>query len=132
MFQLQAPYPALQTTSLLPNPEFGDGESVTDSVIPKRAIDGTLRTYIRRKAERRKMTWTFRLHRNKGLELRAFIQSYFASKIRITDHNNRVWVGNFTTDPFEFETPDRGGPAIGGWPNGESQTITLEFEGIEQ
>jgi hypothetical protein len=132
MFQLQAPYPSVQTTSLLPNPQFSDGEALTDSVIPKRAMDGTLRTYVKRKNGRRKLTWTFKMTRNKGLEVRAFVLAYFASKVRVTDHNGRIWVGNFTNDPFEFETTEKAGPSIGGWPKGESQTITLEFEGIEQ
>lgn len=120
MFTLQAPYPALQTSSVLPNPAFSDGESLTGAVVAKRAIDGTLRTYIKRKGGRRKLTWTFLLRRNKGLELRAFIQSYFASVVKITDHRDRVWVGNFTNDPFEFEASED-----------EAQTITIEFEGIE-
>lgn len=132
MFQLQAPYPALQTTSVLPNPEFGDGENLANSVTAKRAMDGTLRTYIKRKNGRRKLSWSFVLTRNKGQEVREFIRSYYASKIRVTDHNGRVWVGNFISDPFEFDTPQKAGPTIGDWPVGEKQTITIEFEGMEQ
>jgi hypothetical protein len=66
------------------------------------------------------------------LKSEPFVLAYFASKVRVTDHNGRIWVGNFTNDPFEFETTEKAGPSIGGWPKGESQTITLEFEGIEQ
>jgi hypothetical protein len=131
MFTLQAPYPTLQTTTLLPSPEFGDGENLTASVSTKRAMDGTLYTYVKRKG-RRKLQWTFGLTRNKGLELRAFIQSYFASKVRITDHNGRVWVGNLVNNPFEFDTDRRSAPAIAPMPRGERQRITLEFEGEEQ
>jgi hypothetical protein len=120
VFTLQAPYPALQTSTVLPNPAFSDGESLTGAVVAKRAIDGTLRTYIKRKGGRRKLTWTFLLRRNKGLELREFIKSYYRSVIKITDHNNRMWVGNFMNDPFEFASSDD-----------EARTITLEFEGTE-
>jgi len=130
MFTFQAPYPGLQTTSLLPNPKFGDSENLTDEVSTKRACDGTLYTYVKRK-ERRKLSWTFRLTRNKGLEVRAFIQSYFASKVLVTDHNGRKWVGNFTNNPFEFETNRRAAPAITPMPRGESPRITIEFEGEE-
>ena len=132
MFEFAAPHPGVQTTSLLPNPLLSDTEALTTSVSAHRATDGTLYTYVKTKAGRRKMTWTFRLTRPKALELRAFILSYFASKIQITDHNGRVWVGNFTSNPFEFDTPSRAAPAIGGLPRGEKQTITLEFEGVEQ
>jgi hypothetical protein len=131
MFRLESPYPARQTVAILPNPEFSDSEGLTDQITVKRAIDGTRYTYVKRRGGRRKLRWTFQLTRNKGLELRAFIQSYFASRIRLVDHHGRVWVGHFTNNPFEFETTARGGPAIRPMPRGETQTITLEFEGVE-
>lgn len=130
MFELAAPYPEIQTISLLGSPQFSDGEALTVTLSPKRATDGTLYTYVKTKAGRRKMTWTFRLPRAKALELRAFLLSYFASQIRVTDHNERIWVGHFTNNPFEFDT-DSGGPYIGSL-RGEMQSITLEFEGVEQ
>jgi hypothetical protein len=132
MFYLVAPYPSLQVTTVLPNPTLSDGENLTDSVTTKRAMDGTRFTYVKTRGGRRKLQWTFRLTRNKGLELRAFIQSYFASMIRVTDHNGRVWLGHFTNNPFEFDTPTKAGPAISPMPRGESQMIEIEFEGVEQ
>jgi len=131
MFTFEAPYPGVVTTSILPNPKFGDGENLKVSVTTKRAMDGTRYTYVKRKGGR-KLQWTFKLTRNKGLELRAFIQSYFASQIKVTDHNDRVWVGHFVINPFEFDTPSRAAPAITPMPRGENQVITLEFEGEEQ
>jgi hypothetical protein len=131
MFQFEAPFPAPVTTSVLPNPEFSNPESLTDSVDPRRAMDGTLRTYIKRK-DRCKMQWTFSLTRNKALEIYAFLVSYFASDIRVTDHENRVWIGNFTNNPFEFTGDRKAGPAVQNWPVGETYTTTLEFEGVEQ
>lgn len=130
-FKFEAPYPAVQTTSLLPNPQFSDGEALTASLTPLRAVDGTLFTYIKTKAGRRKLSWTFRLGRPKALEFRAFLLSYFSSKVRVTDHNDRVWVGNFTVNPFEFDTPSRAAPGHDDL-RGETQTITIEFEGEEQ
>ena len=130
MFTLQAPYPGLQTTTVMPSPEFGDSENLVNEVSARRAMDGTLYTYVKRKG-RRRLQWSFRLSRNKGLELRAFIQAYFASKIQVTDHNDRKWVGNFTNNPFEFDTDARAAPAITPMPRGERQRITLEFEGEE-
>lgn len=132
MFHLSAPYPLLQTTTLLPNPQFGDSEQLMVSVSRRTAMDGTRYTYVKRKDSRRRLLWTFRLTRNKALELRAFLFAYFASKIKVVDHNNRVWIGNFTNNPFEFDTPERNSPAIRPMPRGESQVIELEFEGVEQ
>ncbi len=132
MFELSAPYPLLQTTTLLPNPQFSDQENLMVSVTRKTAMDGTRYTYVKRKDNRRRLKWSFRLTRNKALELRAFIFAYFASKIKITDHKDRVWVGYFTNNPFEFDTSDRAAPAISPMPRGENVNIELEFEGVEQ
>ena len=108
MFTLQAPYPALQTTSSLPDPLFSDGENLAVSVVRKVAVDGTRYTYVKNKG-RRKLRWSFKLTRNKALELRAFIQCYFASQVQIIDHNGRIWVGNLIGNPFEFDTTERRG-----------------------
>ena len=62
--------------------------------------------------------------------MQVFIQAYFASQVKITDHNGRVWIGNLINNPFEFDSPRRAAPAIAPMPRGESQTITLEFEGV--
>ncbi len=131
MLQFQAPYPSIQTISVLPSPKFSNSEALKVAVIRKRAMDGTRYTYIHRKGGRI-LQWTFRLTRNKGLELRAFIQSYFASTIKVIDHTDRVWVGHLLNNPFELDTPSRAGPAIAPMPRGETQVITLEFEGTEQ
>ncbi len=132
MFELSAPHPLLQTTTLLPNPQFSDQENLMVSVTRKTAMDGTRYTYVKRKDNRRRLKWSFRLTRNKALELRAFVFAYFASKIKITDHKGRVWIGYFTNNPFEFDTSDRAAPAISPMPRGENVNIELEFEGVEQ
>jgi len=67
MFTFEAPYPAIQTTSLLPNPQWSDQEGLLDEVFWKRAMDGTLYTYVKRRNGRRKMKWTFCMTRNKAL-----------------------------------------------------------------
>jgi len=130
MFVIQAPYPLLQTTTVLPSPQFSDAEGLVHTVSRKLAMDGTRYTYVK-KRERSKLHWTFRLTRNKSLELRAFVMAYFASKIKVTDHNDRVWSGNFTNNPFEFDTAERAAPAISPMPRGEVVNVTLEFEGVE-
>ena len=123
MLTFEAPYPAIQTTSLLPNPQWSDQEGLLDEVLWKRAMDGTLYTYVKRRNGRRKMKWTFRMTRNKALEMQAFLASYFASGVRVTDHNGRVWIGNFTSNPFEFSGDSRAAPAITPLPRGEWWTL---------
>ena len=128
MLKLEAPYPGVQTTSFFPNPQLGDSEELTDEMVSKRAMDGTLYTYVKTKNLRRRLLFELSMGRMKALELRAFIESYFASKVRLTDHLGRVWIGNLVNDPFEFNTPGRAEH----FPGQERQTIQLEFEGIMQ
>jgi len=116
---------------LLPNPGFGDSEALTDEVEIKRAMDGTIRSYVKTKNDRRKLQWTFSLARNKSLELRAFIQAYFASRIKVVDHNGVTWIGHFVNNPFEFELKEKAAPAIAPMPRGEIAAITIEFEGVK-
>lgn len=131
MFRMAAPYPTMQTLSVLPNPQFSDQETNLNTVNRLMAVDGTRYTYVRRRT-RRRLLWTFHLSRPKALEVQAFLKSYFASRIQITDHRGRVWIGNFTSNPFEFEAISRAAPAIDPMPRGETMSIDIEFEGDEQ
>jgi len=131
MFKLEAPYPTLETMTVMPNPKFSDQETNLNTVNRHTAMDGTRYTYVKRRT-RRKLRWTFQLSRPKALEVLEFFKAYHASRIRITDHNDRIWLGYFTTNPAEFETIKRAAPAIVPMPRGETVSIELEFEGEEQ
>jgi hypothetical protein len=87
-------------------------------------MDGTLYTYVKSRNGRKKLRWEFELSRNKSLELREFINSYFDTLIEITDHDGDKWVGYLMNNPFEFTGEGR----AAGWPGGESMTVQLEFE----
>lgn len=116
----------------MPSPLFSDNEALTSQVTSKRAIDGTLFTYVK-KQTRKKLQWSLRLTRGKALELRQFIKDFAADKVRITDHRGTIWVGYLTNNPFEFDTTRRS--VSGRGPTGtrdEQQVITLEFEGDAQ
>jgi hypothetical protein len=131
MFTIAAPYPSLQTTTVLPNPEFGDTEALVGSVARKLAIDGTRYTYVRT-SDRRRFNWTFHLTRNKALELIAFIKAYHTSMVKVEDHNGTVIVGVFRSNPFEIETMASARPAITPLRLGEQCSVMLEFEGVVQ
>jgi len=131
MFRMSAPYPMLQTLTVMPNPQFSDQETNLNTVNRLTAMDGTRYTYVKRRV-RRKLLWSFRLTRNKALEVEAFVNSYFASRVQIVDHRGRTWLGNFVSNPFEFETISRAAPAITPMPRGETVSIDIEFEGEEQ
>ncbi len=127
-FILVAPVPLTETTTVLPNPNFGDQEGATGELNILRTVNGRRRTYVISK-ERRKLRWDFTLSRNKALELFEFYLSYNAERISIKDHNERRWVGIITNNPFELQMDRRGVPTRQNWPVGESCAVTIEFEG---
>jgi len=125
-----APYPAIQTTSLLPNPVLGDSEQPTVEVQTRRALDGTLYTYTKTKLGRRKLVINFRVTRMKGLEFYEFIRSYHGYKMKYLDHLDRTWIGYIVNNPFEFTTSERWRSKR--YPYGEMMEFTVEFEGMLQ
>lgn len=128
MFVIQAPYPTIQTATYLPNPQLGDSVNNVLSLEIKRAMDGTKYSYVKTR-NRDRLIWTFRLSQHKGMELMAFYQAYNASQLKITDHLNNVYIGYFTSNPFEFEASNRSVDSPG---LDTMVTVQVEFEGTKQ
>lgn len=128
--RLAAPYPAIQTITYLPNPEFGDLESLTNSMTLKRSINGVRYTYTRAKDGRKRLQMRFVLTRTKALEFRAFLYAYHSTQISLTDHLGQVWIGYITTNPNEFENVSAllHVSAAGT----TTANIQIEFEGTQQ
>lgn len=127
MFLLAGPYPNIQTTTILPSPDWGDVNEPVAIVKSIRTMDGTLYTYTQQKDQRRKCHWDFKLSRDKALELEAFLTSYFRNQIRITDHDSVVWIGYLQNNPFEFVGSGR---ALN-FPGGEIMDVSIDFEESE-
>lgn len=123
-FLMKAPYPGVQTTTLLPAPKWGDSKALTATIQTMRAVDGTLYTYVKSRSGRRKFQWEFEIARNKALELREFINSYRGALIQVIDHDGDTWLGYLRNNPFEFAGAGR---AVD-FPGGETMQINLEFE----
>lgn len=128
MFVIQAPYPTIQTATYLPNPQLGDSEANVLNVDIKRAMDGTTYSYVKTR-DREKLIWSFRISQHKGMELMEFYQSYKASQIKITDHLGNIFIGYFTSNPFEFEASGRSVASPG---LDTMVAIQIEFEGTKQ
>jgi hypothetical protein len=126
MIEITAPWPATDCRIYLPNPKFGDSESLAIEMNPKRAMDGTLYTYIKTKGLRRKLIMSFTMTRLKSIELNRFLLMYISQQIKIVDHLSRSWIGYITSNPVEFNTSKRGNPGGGN----ELVDVELEFEGI--
>ena len=124
MFRIEAPYPSVQTTIILPSPNWGDSATPTASLKTLRTMSGDLYTYVSTRNKRKKCNWGFTISRNKGLELKAFYHAYSGSKVRITDHEDIVWIGFIQVNPFEITGTER----AGNLPGYESMDVTLDFE----
>lgn len=128
-FIVQAPHPKLAVTTYLPNPQLGDSLGATGTLEVKRSMNGTKYAYVKSRNARKRLLWTFLLTKDKALELQAFFNTYSGDQIRITDHTGKVYVGNFITNPFEFESVGR---SVAAPSNNTSHQIQVEFEGFEQ
>lgn len=124
---LQAPYPAIETTSILPNPEFSDVQTGKSEIQIRRSMNNTKRTYVK-SSTRELLSYTFSLTRGKSLELQAFIEAYYRFQIKLTNHKAEIWVVNIVNNPFEFTGAGRSASVYGQ----EYVTIPLELEGIKQ
>lgn len=124
--RLAAPYPTIETITYLPNPLLSDVRRAAQSVETRRSMDNTVRTYVKT-SQRKVFTYNMRLTRQKSLELRAFIESYYRSQIHMTDHDDRQWIVYLTNNPFDFSASGR----AEGYPGDEVVAITLAFEGEE-
>ncbi len=113
---------------LLPNPVFGDSEAPRDTVQIRRAMDGTMYSYVRTTEGRRELQFELNLTRLKALELVAFMRSYHASVIELTDTLGQIWIGNFTNEATEIENSERAEDK----PGRELTTVRLTFEGVLQ
>lgn len=120
MIILQAPHELIQVTTLLPSPEFSDLQNTRGEINIKRSIGGQKYTYVKAKG-RRKLTYSFVLTRLKAAELQNFLSLFVASKIRLTNHKNEIWVVNLMNDPFDFVRKAKG----------EITQVGLEFEGVK-
>jgi hypothetical protein len=103
---------------LLPAPELDDKENSVSEMAVKRAMDGTVRTYVK-KSPNRLLSYTFDLSREKGLELQAFLSTYNGNSIRLHNWKAEVWDTHLMTNPVNY-TQNRKGPNVG---------VNLQFEG---
>jgi len=129
MFILQAPHPSLQTTTFLPNPLFGDSVASVNTFDTKRSMNGTKYTYVKSRDSRKRLLWTFSISHEKALELQDFIDTYSGENILVTDHVGKIYIGNITSNPIEFESTARRANSPG--LNTQCQ-FQLEFQGFEQ
>lgn len=126
IFRLEAPYPALASTMLLPNPEIGNNQGLESEVVVIRMEDGTRRTFIRRGGDKKRHRFTFDISSDKMDEFGDFIERYRGATFRAT-WRERVIIGKVALNPVEF----LGAGRAGGWPGGEAYQVILEMVEVE-
>jgi len=104
MITLKAPWPAIQTVTYLPNPEFGDTENLVQTISTFKSMNNTRYTYVKTRDSRRTVNFRFNLTQAKAFELMEFIRAYHRIKIQMTDHLGQVWLGYIITNPNEVES----------------------------
>jgi hypothetical protein len=122
MFILQAPYPSMTATTILPNPNVGDTENLRNRIDIHRSMTGVRRVYVK-DIGRNSLTFSFSILRPKALELTEFITAYNSVKWKIVTHENESWIVNLMNNPFEFTSIARSNPGR------ESLNIRFDFEG---
>ena len=115
MLRLEGPYPQLATTILLPSPRMANVEAIKATVGVTRFMDGTVRTYIKRRQGRKRHLFEFLLSVDKVEELEDFVKRYPGRMVRVVWRD--VILGHLVLNPVE-----RAGQA------GESYIVNLEIE----
>lgn len=105
MFLIQAPYPAIEATIVLPNPQFSDARARTNSMNLQRSMDGGVYTYVK-KTTLERVSYSFKLSRFKAEEVRQFLKYYQAEPMQFINHKDEIWRVHLTNDPvtLTYET----------------------------
>ena len=107
----------------MPSPQFANASGLKVKIKSiMRSMNNMRYTYVQSNPDS-VLTYQFLLTRAKSLEIREFILAYFANQIRITTHEDEVWIVRMVNDPFEFTGERRAMPAR------ESYTINMTFRG---
>lgn len=119
---IHAPYPGHQVTTILPNPVWANVKANVGKMAMKRAVDGTLFTYVQR-TPRRKMAFSFELSQMKIQELFYLIKHYSTKEWLIEFEG--VWQVKLTNNPIQASAKERAELSF------EVADVTLEFEGVK-
>lgn len=121
---IQAPYPLMQSTLLLPSPREGNQKNLASSVETMRSMNGKIYTYIKSKRSRMVLQWDFIGTKEKGRESVEFIKLYAGGLVRVTDHEGTIFIGYITVNPLELSGEGR----AGGYPSKEVYSWTISME----
>lgn len=110
-------------TVTLPNPQFDDSETNMDTLQVFRTQTNRRIITVKRQAMRT-LNYTFRLTRQKAIELRNFIRAEIDNQITLENWKGETWVGTIGTNPFAITADGRWGPCT------EGMSVELELKAV--
>jgi hypothetical protein len=113
---ISGPHPSNTNQVVLPNPLLSNTDSLGATVQVIRMMDGSARTHIKPKSQRRKFRWSFQIGRSKLQELEDFTISFSGFPVRVF-WRNETFIGWITLNPMEANGEI-----------GETFRTTIEFE----
>lgn len=113
-----------QEAITLPAPTFGNSENKTGTFNLRKAMDGTIYTYVKKQSTH-KLKYDLEIDRQKALQLRQYILAANSKNMTLANWKGEIWKVKFLTNPFVSTTTKRWAPVS------EAVSITLEFEGIK-
>jgi len=121
-FMMQAPYPGIASTVLLPQPEIGNNQGLLSEVQVIKMEDGSRRSFIKRGDGLKRHQWNFTLSSEKMEEFQDFVRRYRGADFRVAWRGREI-IGKCSLSPVEY----RGAGRALGWPGGEAYESTLEL-----
>jgi len=121
-FRIEAPYPNLSSTTLLPSPQVGNNLGLRSRVNIVRMMDGSRKTFVKRGGNKKTHRWSFLLSSEKTDELVDLIKRYPGSRYRVVWRGETL-IGKITLNPIETSGEGR----AAGWPSGEAYSVTIEL-----
>ena len=97
---IEAPYPKIKVTMILPNPRFDDFRAPQSDIIVKRSMLGRVITYVK-SSTKEQLRLPFHVTRMKSLEIEEFFRVYYPAPLKITlypnESNEAVYVGSLAS-----------------------------------
>ena len=116
MLTIQGPHPSNTELIVLPSPEERNTSSLAATVQTIFMMDGSRKTYVKRKDSRKKFRWTFLVSHSKAKQVEDYFILY-AGKPASVSWDDDNYLGWMTLNPFEMRGEVR-----------EFYEITIEFE----
>lgn len=110
----------------LPNAELNNEKASVQAVDLKRALDGTVYTYVKT-SNRELLNIVITMSLHKAIEFQEFLENSLNQRMLLIDTaSGGTWRGWILTNPVEFSSSSRSHA----WPGDEAISVQLEFEGV--